>query len=274
MVVLLATIYSVRLGLQSHINRLRTQRRERFRTEIRRKIVDYPLDTCKDSAQATDYCLPKDHESRNMSSSSIGENDEEVAEIMMKDELGVFQESVRKEWIDATFSRDFFPDSCDATHAAYYDTPRQGVGLSGIASFVAYTSTVPPPPPDNTDKLGLTLSRIPVGLYCRKVEPHSEAHHAGVLEGSVLISINGMGFLGEPTRQALERIWQYEGHFQTKSNHRPMSDPTKENSTPADMEYNGTSGTVHTDIFSSSLLATSGPIALRLIKDGRLYTGE
>ena len=111
-------------------------------------------------------------------------------------------DAVRQEWIDAVFGSDFF-------RSPSYQAPRQGVGLAKIPSYTAYTATIPP----CADKVGMTLSNVALGVYVRSVKPESEAHVAGVQEGSILVSINNMGMLGELTKQGLERLWQYEGHF-------------------------------------------------------------
>ena len=39
---------------------------------------------------------------------------------------------------------------------------------------------------------------------------NSEAYCVGVIPGSVLVDVNGMAVLGEPTHKLLERLWWYE----------------------------------------------------------------
>jgi len=147
--------------------------------------------------------------------------------------LNGFRDDIRQEWIDATFGKEFY-------RTKGYIPPRQGVGESGIGSYVTFGATINEKACETGDKVGVMLSRIAVGLYVKRVEPGSEAHCAGVKEGSVLVDINGMGMLGEPSKQALERIWQYEGHF--------------------DRELNSNDNTM------------KEPMALRLIKGGQLYS--
>lgn len=139
-----------------------------------------------------------------MSSSSSSSPSDEQPEV---------SEVVRKDWIDAVFGQDFFAFSS-------YKPPRQGVGMAQIPSFLVYTATIPSfserKEKEKEEKVGMTLSNIAIGVYVQKVEPSSEAYVAGVEEGSILVSINhnSMGMLAEPTKQALERLWQYEGLFQ------------------------------------------------------------
>jgi hypothetical protein len=111
----------------------------------------------------------------------------------------VYRENVKTEWIDAVFGPNF-----DRV------MPRKGMGLSGMASYQTVTCTIPKGCEGN--KVGLTVSRLALGLYVRAIEVGSEAFYAGVQENSVLVSINGMGILAEASNLALERIWQYEGH--------------------------------------------------------------
>ena len=62
----------------------------------------------------------------------------------------------------------------------------------------------------NNSRLGMTISRIPLGLYVRAVSLDSEAYVAGISPGSVLVSINRtLGMLGERSDGALMRLWTY-----------------------------------------------------------------
>jgi hypothetical protein len=158
---------------------------------------------------------------------------------------GIFRDDVRQDWIDATFGKDFY-----SSHQ--YSPPRQGIGEAGIPSFVTFSATIPASASQQGDKVGVTLSRIAVGLYVRKVEPGSEAHCAGVQEGSILVDINGMGMLGEPSRQALERLWQYEGFF--------------------DDENTSTTDSLSGDSSTANDNTHHGPLALRFYKNGRTST--
>lgn len=45
-------------------------------------------------------------------------------------------------------------------------------------------------------KLGIVISRIPVGLYVHCIPPNSEAYTVSISPGSILIDGNGMGLLG------------------------------------------------------------------------------
>ena len=119
------------------------------------------------------------------------------------DTMPSLQSQARQTWIDAVFGRDFF--TLDD-----YQAPRQGVGLANIPSYTAYTATIPP---SQGERLGMLLSNIAIGVYVHHIEPGSEAQCAGIQEGSILVKYNEMGMLAEPTKQALERLWQYEGHF-------------------------------------------------------------
>lgn len=126
---------------------------------------------------------------------------------------GIFRDDVRREWIDAMFGKDFYNDD----EGNDYTPPRQGVGAAGVASFVTYGCTIPAEEvceeKKEDKKVGITLARMAIGLYVHYVEAGSQAQMAGVKPGSILVNINGMGLLGEPSRQALERMWHYEGHF-------------------------------------------------------------
>ncbi len=117
-----------------------------------------------------------------------------------------FRDDVRNEWIHAVFGTTF--PQCMETASK----PRRGMGLAQIAPYTAYTATIPGGV--TTDKmLGLSISRLSLGLYVRHVELGSEAWCAGIVPNSVLVSINGMSLLAEPSKLALERLWQYEGHL-------------------------------------------------------------
>lgn len=160
----------------------------------------------------------------------------------------VFRDDIRQEWVDAVFGRDFF-------RSPGYQPKRQGVGLSKIASYVTYQSTIPEDVATKGERVGATLSRIALGLYVRRVERGSEAAHAGVREGSILVDVNGMGFLGEPSKHALERLWQYEGY----------RDDTEEDglANPAASSSSSDKEPTH---------FTDRPVAMKFIKGGELYT--
>eukprot|EP00977_Amphora_coffeiformis_P007151 scaffold1562_cov170-Amphora_coffeaeformis.AAC.4 len=119
---------------------------------------------------------------------------------------------VRDAWIDAVFG-ETFPE-------------QRGRGLvQGFQPYSAFAATVKLPS-SKEQKLGLTLSRLPLGLYVRHVQPQSEAALAGIDVDSVLVSINGMALLAEPSKQALERLWQYQGCLKRGDDVDEAGDPT------------------------------------------------
>jgi hypothetical protein len=169
----------------------------------------------------------------------------------------VFRPHVREEWINAVFGTDFFAMSSSSSS---YQAPTQGVGLSGIPSYVTYPVTIAGGAANT--KVGVTISRFPLGLYVRKVLPGSEAFFAGISPDSILVDVSGMAMLVEPSRQALERLWQYEGHFQesTANNDDVLLDPR-----------NADGGVVpHGNVEKKR--AVREPVALTFIKNGELYT--
>lgn len=226
----------------------------------------------------------------------------------------IFRQDVREEWINAVFGLDFFPrrvssdeaDSGGYSHACedamMYTPPREGMGLAKIPSYLSYTATIVNPlkesnsgkndKSDENDKgqdakaasvlgkkIGVTLSRIPIGVYARIVDLESEAYAAGVVPGSILVDINGMGVLGEPSHKLLERLWIYEGHFRHLQQKEEMKngrggggvvasdvdvslldDKENENSHGKNMGRAQNGRTMHV------------PVALTWIKDGQLYS--
>jgi len=155
--------------------------------------------------------------------------------------------NMREDYIDAVFGPSFLPLATAATtptattKSGSTKTPnnhnepatetetetktRQGTGLAQIPYYVSYQASIPPPKKaafsemnlpleaEMEPKLGLTLTKLALGLYVRSVQAESEAELAGILPNSILVSINGMGMLVEPSTRALERLWQYEGVF-------------------------------------------------------------
>jgi len=178
----------------------------------------------------------------------------------------IFRNDVRQEWVNAIFGPDFFPnpDICDAMA---YTPPKEGMGLANVPSYLSYTANISiekeVSQPQSTDatptrnKVGVTLSRIPIGVYVRIVDIESEAFAAGIVPGSILIDINGMGVLGEPSHKLLERLWVYEGHFANISRG----------------EEGLSSKDEMTDIGPPSVtMGMFGPVSLTFIKDGQVYT--
>lgn len=63
----------------------------------------------------------------------------------------------------------------------------------------------------NQSKIGATISRIPLGLFVYSVSTNSDAYTLGLRPGSILLSINNIGMLGETSHRALQRLWRYDG---------------------------------------------------------------
>jgi hypothetical protein len=203
-------------------------------------------------------------------------------------------EKIRQDWIDAVFGTDFFPlptasNVVASTPTPVYQPPRQGSGLAHIPSFVTYSAEIPPPPlpgfsnmsleQAREPKLGMTLSKLALGLYVTHVDPESEAAYAGVLPGSILVELNGMGMLAEPSRHALERLWQYEGLFHSHhGNDNAQQHPAATND-EASASSRGSSDS-HRSSQQQPTTTTQqyyrpkmqDPLALTFIKDGTMYT--
>lgn len=109
---------------------------------------------------------------------------------------------IRNEWIDAVFGPDVFHDA--------RPPPRQGIGLAQVPSYVSYQCTIPSARRGDDDKVGVTLSRIALGICVSAVAKNSPACFARICVNSILVEINGMGMLGEPFRQGVERLSQYD----------------------------------------------------------------
>jgi hypothetical protein len=58
----------------------------------------------------------------------------------------------------------------------------------------------------NQSRIGATISRIPLGLYFYSVSTNSEAYTLGLRPGSILLSINNIGMLGETSHWALHQF--------------------------------------------------------------------
>ena len=179
----------------------------------------------------------------------------------------IFRNDVRQEWIDAMFGPDFFSDN--SINDKGYTPPRQGVGLANIPSYLSYSATIPSTKEmtkQENDKVGMTLSRIPIGVYVRLVDIESEAFAAGIVPGSVLVEMNGVGVLGEPSHKLLERLWNFEGHFDDfmKGNEDNNANQSMEKDLNTGTN-DGNNGVGGGDKNNKSV------IALKLIKDGVLY---
>jgi hypothetical protein len=195
-----------------------------------------------------------DHAGADVSESSLSAAAAALTTALDMD-MDVFRPAVREEWIHAVFGKSFF--AADA--ASSYHAPRQGVGLSGIPSFVTYQSTIAASSVTaKSSKVGVTISRFPLGLYVRLVEPGSEAFFAGIQQDSVLVDVSGMAMLVEPSRQAIERLWQYEGHFQETNDNDSLY---------VDRNHHADGGVKHGNVET-----VREPVALTFIKNGALYT--
>ena len=109
--------------------------------------------------------------------------------------------SIQEEWWNAVFGVDWKPST------------QSSVGLAGYESTISHQLRLP----SNTEKLGVTISRLALGVSVRSIHPKSPAALAGVPLHSVLLDINGIPLLAEPTRTALERLWQYQGFAQSEN---------------------------------------------------------
>ena len=178
------------------------------------------------------------------------------------------------------FGSDFFPNP-DYADAMRHTPPKEGMGLAQIPSYLSYTATIVVPVPDADEdpetftqasgKVGITMSRIPIAVYVRMVDIESEAFAAGIVPGSVLIDINGMGVLGEPSHKLLERLWVYEGHF---AHIGQELEGLKQNQTQSRDDKNGNGNGNGNGISPTSINSRilHGPVSMTFIKDGLVYT--
>jgi Phosphatidylinositol 3- and 4-kinase len=122
-------------------------------------------------------------------------------------------DSVKQEWIDACFGNDFLLPHC----------PVSGEGVSG--TYQTATVSIPAGSRCTTNnKVGVTVAKLAVGLYVKSVVPGSEAAVVGIQPESVLLAVNDLPVLAEPSKQLLERLWQYEGYFLEKDD---SADPNR-----------------------------------------------
>jgi hypothetical protein len=152
------------------------------------------------------------------------------------------------------------------------------ITMGGCTTITAHTMDIPP-----DDSLGLSLSRLALGLYVRQVRPGSEASCAGILPQSVLISINGMALLAEPSKQALERLWQYEGYLlgEMPPNTNETATPTMGGSNAHVMERGTMYATTMTPTTTTSTTTTTTtttpnriqhPLRMTFIYQGNMYS--
>ena len=117
-------------------------------------------------------------------------------------------------------------------------------------------------------KLGLTISRIPLGLYVHSIATSSEAYAVGVSPGSILVKINGLGMLGERSDRAMERVWRYAGLDTRRSNVGPGNEMRVSGGKALSRSSSNSSQADEATIES---LKVQRPVHLTLYKSGRLY---
>ncbi|KAL7557905.1 hypothetical protein ACA910_009220 [Epithemia clementina (nom. ined.)] len=162
---------------------------------------------------------------------------------------------VRQEWINAVFGKSY----CQPNDVASQQ-PQEKFGLARIPEpFTSYSVRIPPVA-DSEEKLGITVSKLPLGLRVHKVQKHSEADYLGVEEGSVLVYINGMSLLAEPTKLALERMWQYEGFLENDSSTNSPQSEFEEATSPTSNDLEEGNKSVR------------DPVTMTFIKKGKLST--
>ena len=223
-------------------------------------VIDIDIDIDIDIAANTSVEQKSDSTDNSMESSVAS-----VPESVSLEASTSFRSDVRQEWIHAVFGTEFRKESdpnATTTTTKSTGTAQQGIGLAKIPSYSVYNVTIPANVQGDKsgitrDKLGITLSRLPLGLYVRSIRPGSEAWCAGIKPNSVLVEINGMRLLAEPSRQALERIWQYEGHFEDPDDivTKSSSGSTGSGNTPADVA-----------------LRIRDPVKMTFIHHGQLYS--
>jgi hypothetical protein len=152
-----------------------------------------------------------------------------------------FSSVARKEWIYAVFGKSL-------------QQPK-GKGLAQIDEYTCRSIHIPPL--NDNENLGITLQRLTLGVYVRTVEPGSESEIAGVLPQSVLVKVNDICLLAEPSKQALERLLQYEGLFKTLADNAEFANPNL--STLSEVPK------------TKSDLSITDPVRMTFIKNGRLY---
>ena len=128
-------------------------------------------------------------------------------------------DSVKQEWIDAVFGRDSFTASSPPMTDSNHNRSRSPV--TG-GPFHISTTVVPIPSSSSasaiTPKLGITISRLAVGVYVKSIVPNSEAAICGIQPESILVSINDLPVLAEPSHSLLSRLYQYEGYGSSNAN--------------------------------------------------------
>lgn len=151
--------------------------------------------------------------------------------LIMAGPVVVFRSDVRDDWMAAVLGTEAL------------DQVKPGIGFGKVASCGPYRTvgkTLPrpqrgtthsPPPPlaqkgtpqqlstttnsPQSGKLGMTLSQVSYGLCVHRVIPQSEASLIGLPDGAILVRVNGMCVLAEPSELALERLWECEATSST-----------------------------------------------------------
>lgn len=132
-------------------------------------------------------------------------------------------DAIKQDWIDACFGSNF-PTSLDMT-TTRRSTNRGSVGTISTSTTFAIPTVcmlqgdvdIEDETTTSSSRVGLTLGRLALGVYVQSVQVGSEAAMAGILPESILVAINDLPVLAEPTQQLLERLWQYEGIFTSRS---------------------------------------------------------
>jgi hypothetical protein len=171
-------------------------------------------------------------------------------------------DSVKQEWIDVIFGNDFLisPNSSKSG-----ESPSGQYQTANIVIPEGYYN----PKNETKSKVGVTISRLAVGIYVKSVVPGSEAALSGIRPMSILISINDLPVLAEPSRQLLERIWQYEGYF-CNSNKNALLEETYDPTFTNRIVSNTTSST------SNNIPAPNGrihdPVVLKFVHQRQIYS--
>ena len=187
-----------------------------------------------------------------------------------------FCQAVREEWWNAVYGPDFLvsPSSSSSSSSSpqtFHNVPHHGTGLSGIRYYTAYEATIPAS--RNGNKVGVTISRLPLGLYVRSIQPGSEAALTGIPVKSVLVSINGIPLLAEPSRHALERLWLYEGYFRGSSSSDDDTTTKMISAFPTttdELKLNTPTSTTATTADDIARMVHE-PVVLQLIHQGKLF---
>ena len=121
------------------------------------------------------------------------------------------QSQVREDWIDAMFGS----NNCNliisnkASSRSRNRSRNSGMGCIHFGNpYISHITS--PIRTDSAQALGMTISRITLGVFASHVDPASEAAVAGILPGSVLLKINGLCIAADPSHITLQRLYQYQ----------------------------------------------------------------